>query len=63
MRTLGNMEVFMQLTNELRDTRRGTKDAHVASLDEGLASELRDHTRCCTRVQCQGRGRGLERST
>ena len=45
-----------------RHTRRGTKDAHVASLDEGLARELRDHTRCCTRVQCQGRGRGLEKS-
>ena len=44
-----------------RHTRRGTKDAHVASLDEGLARELRDHTRC-TRVQCQGRGRGLEKS-
>ena len=43
-------------------TRRGTKDAHVASLDEGLARELRDHTRFCTRVQCQGRGRGLEKS-
>ena len=50
MRTLGNMEVFTQLTNELRDTRRGTKDAHVPSLDEGLARELRDHTRYCTRV-------------
>ena len=50
MRTLGDMEVFTQLTNELRQrhTRRGTKDAHVASLDEGLARELRDHTRCCT---------------
>ena len=45
-----------------RHTRRGTKDAHVASLDEGLARELRDHTRCWTRVQCQGRGRGLEKS-
>ena len=45
-----------------RHTRRGTKDAHVASLDERLARELRDHTRCCTRVQCQGRGCGLEKS-
>ena len=45
-----------------RHTRRGAKDAHLASLDEGLARELRDHTRCSTRVQCQGRGRGLEKS-
>ena len=45
-----------------RHIRRGTKDAHVASLDEGLARELRGHTRCCTRVQCQGRGRGLKKS-
>ena len=44
-----------------RDTRRGTKDAHVASLDERLARELRN-TRCCTQVQCQRRGRGLEKS-
>ena len=64
MRILGDMEVFPQLTNELslRQTRKGTKDAHVASLDEGLARELMGHTRCCTRVQCQGRGRGLEKS-
>ena len=62
MRTLGDMEVFTQLTNVLRDTRRGTKEVHVASLDERLARELRDHTRCCTRVQCQGRGCGLEKS-
>ena len=50
MRTLGDIEVFTQLTNELRDTWRGTKDAHVVSLDEGLAMKLRDPTRCCTRV-------------
>ena len=63
VRTLGDMKVFTQLANELRETHtESTKDAHVASLDDGLARELRDHTRCCTRVQCQGRGRGLEKS-
>ena len=55
-RTLGNMEVF---TN--RDTWRGTKDTHVATLGEGLAGELRDDARCCTRGQCQGSGRGLKK--
>ena len=61
MRTLGNMEVFTQLTNELSSDTHGEerRTRGVALLDEGLA---RDHTRCCTRVQCHGRGRGMEKS-
>ena len=54
MRGFGDMEVF---TNELRPRHawRGTKDVHVAALGEGLVGELRDHARCCTRVQGRGR--------
>ena len=46
---------------EPRHTWRGTKDTHVAMLGEGLAGELRDGARCCTRGQCQGSGRGLKK--
>ena len=52
----------LHAVDELRETHgEARRDAHVASLDEGLAGELRD-TRCCTLVQCQRRGRGLEKS-
>ena len=49
MRTLG--EVFTQLTNELRDTHGEARRTRTwYRVTEGLARELRDHTRCCTRV-------------
>ena len=58
-RILGDMEVF---TNELRDTHgqaRGTRTWQ--RLRTRWLGEIRD-ARCCTRLQCQGRGCGLKMS-